>query len=146
MACRMPTCSRWDTDTLPNDCGVVLGRKYYDNDIPVNCLQEADVPDDVKQDLSTIHREAQRTSGVVKGLLTFARKHESKKEPVNINSIIEAALDLCSYQQRTGNIQVDTSFDPDMPEITADGFRLQQVFINLIANAEHAMFEAHGRG
>ncbi|MFC2000742.1 PAS domain S-box protein, partial [Chloroflexota bacterium] len=109
-------------------------------------LQEADVPDDVKQDLSTIHREAQRTSEVVKGLLTFARKHESKKELVNINSIIGAVIVLRSYEQKIRNIHVDTSFDPDMPKIIADGFRLQQVFINLIVNAEQSMFEAHGKG
>ena len=44
------------------------------------------------------------------------------------------------------NIQVDTQFAPDLPEITADGFHLQQVFLNIIINAEYFMTEAHGRG
>jgi len=33
-----------------------------------------------------------------------------------------------------------------LPETTADGLQLQQVFLNIIINAEHFMIEAHGRG
>jgi len=44
------------------------------------------------------------------------------------------------------NIEVNTQLAPDLPEITADGFQLQQVFLNIIINAEHFMIDAHGRG
>ncbi|MFC1904158.1 sensor histidine kinase [Chloroflexota bacterium] len=44
------------------------------------------------------------------------------------------------------NIQVVTRFDSDLPEVMADYFQLQQVFINLIINAEHCMIEAHNKG
>ncbi|GAH93721.1 unnamed protein product, partial [marine sediment metagenome] len=39
-----------------------------------------------------------------------------------------------------------TQFASDLPEITADSFQLQQVFLNIIINAEHFMIEAHRRG
>ena len=109
-------------------------------------LLERELPDDVKEDLRVINREAQRTAGVVRNLLTFARKHETKREPVNINSIIEKVLKLRAYEQKVSNLEVDTRFASDLPEIMADGFRLQQVFINIIINAEHFMTGAHGRG
>jgi signal transduction histidine kinase len=83
---------------------------------------------------------------VVKNLLTFARKHEAEKQPVNINSIIGKVLELRAYEQKVNNIEVNTQFAPDLPEVIADGFQLQQVFINIIINAEHFMIEAHGRG
>jgi signal transduction histidine kinase len=35
---------------------------------------------------------------------------------------------------------------PDVPTITADPFQMQQVFLNLVLNAEQAMIESHGRG
>lgn len=105
-----------------------------------------DIPDDVKKDLRVINREAQRSAGIVRNLLTFARKHVPAKKPVNINSIIQKVLELRAYEQKLHNIQVNTYLAADLPEITADGFQLQQVFINIIINAEHFMAEAHGRG
>jgi PAS domain S-box-containing protein len=109
-------------------------------------LLEKDISDDVKEDVKIIYSEAQRTVEVVKGLLTFARKHEPVKQLANINSIIVKVLELRAYEQKVSNIQVDTQFAPDLPEIMADYFQLQQVFLNIIVNAEHAMLEAHGRG
>jgi len=93
-----------------------------------------------------ISREAKRTAGVVRNLLTFARKHETERKRVNINSIIKKVLELRAYEQKVSNIEVNTRFAFDLPEIMADGFRLQQVFLNIIINAEHFMTEAHGRG
>jgi len=109
-------------------------------------LLEKGLPDDVKEDMKVINKEAQRTSGIVKNLLTFARKHEPGKKPVDINSAIKAVLALRTYEQKVNNIQVDVLFASDLPEIMADGFQLQQVFLNIIINAEHFMTEAHGRG
>jgi PAS domain S-box-containing protein len=109
-------------------------------------LDEKDVPDDIKEDLKIINSEAQRTANIVKNLLTFARKHPTEKESVDINKTIEAVLELRAYEQKVNNIQVDTHFAPDLPEIIANTFDLQQVFLNIIINAEHFMTEAHGRG
>ena len=109
-------------------------------------LLQKDVPEDVREDLKINNREAQRTAQVVRNLLTFARKHETTKNPVDINKAIKSVLDLRAYEQKVHNIEVVTNFDPDLPEITADLFRLQQVFLNIIINAEYFMVQAHGRG
>jgi len=109
-------------------------------------LLEKDVPDDVREDLKIIHSEAQRTAQVVKNLLTFARKHDTEKGPMNINSIMEKVLELRAYEQRVSNIQVNTRFALDLPEIMADYFQLQQVFLNIVINAEHFMIESNNRG
>jgi len=109
-------------------------------------LLEKDLSDDVKEDVKVISREAQRTAEVVKNLLTFARKREPGKKPVDINNVIQKVLELRAYEQKVNNIQVNTRFASDLPEIMGDGFQLQQVFLNIIINAEHFMLEAHGRG
>lgn len=109
-------------------------------------LLEKDVTKDVREDLETINREARRTASVVKGLLTFARKQKTEKEPVNINGIIQGVLQLRSYEQRVTNIEVDARFASDLPQVIANSAQLQQVFINLIINAEQAMLAAHNRG
>jgi len=109
-------------------------------------LLDKDVSEDVKEDLRVVNREAQRTASVVRNLLTFARKHAPTKELVAINNLIQKVLELRTYEQKVNNIEVNTRFAPDLPEITADGFQLQQVFLNLIINAEHFMTEAYRRG
>ena len=93
-----------------------------------------------------MHSEAQRAARVVKNLLTFARKHTPVKQLVDVNSIIEKVLELRAYEQRVSNIQVVTRFAPDLPETMASYFQLQQVFLNIIINAEYFMIEAHHRG
>ncbi|MFC2072694.1 nitrogen regulation protein NR(II) [Chloroflexota bacterium] len=109
-------------------------------------LLQKDVPDDIKEDLEVINREAKRTADVVRNMLTFARKHEAQNKPVNINTIIEDVLRIRSYEQRVNNIEVKANLTPDLPEVIADHFRLQQVFLNIVVNTEYFMGEAHGRG
>jgi len=109
-------------------------------------LLDEDIPDNVRKDLRVIQMEAQRSAGIVRNLLTFARKHAPAKEPVDINSTIQKALELRAYELKVNNIQVNTYLASDLPKIMADGFQLEQVFINIIINAEHFMIEAHGRG
>jgi len=109
-------------------------------------LLAKDIPNGVKEDLNVIYQEAERTSKVVRNLLTFARKHEPEKKPVNINEAIKVVLALRAYEQRVHNIQASTQFAPDLPEIMADGFQLQQAFLNIIINAEYFMTSAHGGG
>jgi len=109
-------------------------------------LLSKDVPDHVKEDLKVINKEALRTAGIVKNLLAFARKHPETKEPVNINDVIQQVLELRSYEQKVHNIEVDAQLAPDLPKVMANAFQLQQVFLNIIINAEYFMIEAHGKG
>ncbi|MBI2288550.1 MAG: PAS domain S-box protein, partial [Chloroflexi bacterium] len=109
-------------------------------------LLDKKVPADIREDLMVINREAKRTAQVVRNLLTFARKHPEEKQAVNINSTISIVLGLRAYEQKVNNIQVITRFAADLPELTADSFQLQQVFLNIIINAEYFMIEAHHGG
>jgi two-component system NtrC family sensor kinase len=109
-------------------------------------LMERDNADDIKEDLGLIYSEAQRAAGTVKNLLTFARKHSPVKQLSQINNVIEDVLKLRAYEQKVSNIEVDRRFASDLPEIMADYFQMQQVFLNLIINAEYFMTQAHNKG
>ena len=109
-------------------------------------LLEKDAPDDVKEDLMIINSEAKRAAGVVRNLLIFARKHPQEKQAVNINNAIKLVLELRAYEQKLNNIAVNTQLAADLPEVMADTFQLQQVFLNIIINAEYFMIETHKRG
>jgi two-component system NtrC family sensor kinase len=109
-------------------------------------IMEREVPDDIREDLKLINTEAQRAANVTKNLLTFARKHAPVKQLSQINSIIEDVLKLRAYEHKANNIGVVKQLHPDLPEMMADYFQMQQVFMNIIINAEYFMTGAHKRG
>lgn len=109
-------------------------------------LLQRDLPEDVKADLKIVNDEAKRTALIVKSMLTFARKQPEGKEPIDINDNIRGVLKLRSHEQRVNNIQVNEHFAPDLPQIMGNNSQLQQVFFNIVTNAEQAMLEAHNRG
>jgi signal transduction histidine kinase len=109
-------------------------------------LLEEDIPENLKEDLGTIYSEAQRASAIVKNLLTFARKHAPMMQISQVNNILEDVLKLRAYEHKVNNIEMEKHFTPELPEIMVDYFQMQQVFLNLIVNAESAMLEANGKG
>lgn len=109
-------------------------------------LLQRELPDDIKEDLKIINDEAQRSAKIVKNLLTFARKQPQEKQLTNINECIQKVLELRAYEQKVNNIQVNVQFDPGLPLIAGNSSQLQQVFFNIIINAEFFMLKAHGKG
>ncbi len=100
----------------------------------------------VSRDLERIHNEAQRAVKVVQNLLAFARRRETKKQYSDINEILGRALELRAYELRTSNIELVVKLAPDLPKIMADFGQIQEVFLNIILNAEQAVTEANRGG
>ena len=109
-------------------------------------LMSRDVSDETKQDLQIINESAQRVARIVKNLLVFARRSKSGREYADINSILSAGLELRAYEMHNNNIELVTRLDPRLPWTVVDIGRIQQVFLNIIVNAEQAMLSARGEG
>jgi PAS domain S-box-containing protein len=109
-------------------------------------LMRKSTDEKVSHDLEVIHSEAQRAAEVVQSLLTFARRRQPKKEYANINDIVNKTLELRAYALQTGNIEVVTTLAHRLPQIMVDFSQMQEVFLNIILNAEQAMSEARGKG
>jgi PAS domain S-box-containing protein len=101
---------------------------------------------EAQQDLKIIYTEAERAAKVVQNLLTFARRRQPRKQYSDINEILESALELRAYELKTSNIEVTTNLAPELPEIMLDFYQIQEVFLNIILNAEQALTEAHSGG
>ena len=89
--------------------------------------------------LERIYSETKRVSRIVENLLTFARHHGREKEYADINDILERTLELRSYELKTGNIDLEVELAPGLPRTMVDSQQTEQVFLNLILNAEQAM-------
>jgi PAS domain S-box-containing protein len=109
-------------------------------------LDRKDISDDVHGELKIIDEGAQRVASIVKRLLAFARQTKPARSHVDINGLISSVLQLREYHLKASNIDVTTALDPALPITIADAGQLQQVFLNLIANAETEMKLARGKG
>jgi PAS domain S-box-containing protein len=109
-------------------------------------LARKDLSRDVRRDLEIINEGAQRVAGIVKKLLTFARQTKPEERYVNINELIRNTLELRAYELSANNIKVTLQLTRDMPMTIADPGQLQQVFLNLIINAETEMKLANDKG
>jgi two-component system NtrC family sensor kinase len=109
-------------------------------------LSERSLDDTAHRGVHVIHGEAERAARIVRNLLTFARKRQSTRAMIDLNDVIRETLTLRSYDQRVTNVSVISALASGLPKVFADAHQLQQVLLNLIINAEHAMLSAHGRG
>ena len=86
-----------------------------------------------------------RAVSVIRDLLIFARKSGPARVPVNLNALIELTMRLRAYSLRSNSVSVELLLDPELPDIAGDDQKLQQVIMNLVVNAEHAMRETADR-
>ena len=109
-------------------------------------LSQGPVDEKTKRGLDTILSESERAAKIVRNLLTFARKRQSTRSMVDLNTVVRETVALRSYEQGITNITVVDALSATLPKVFADAHQIQQVLLNLIINAEQAMLGAHGRG
>lgn len=103
-------------------------------------LQEQTSGDDPRAALlEKIERQTERASKIVNNLLNFARQGRSAFVPVRLNDIVRDVLSLLEHQLVRAHVQVRLELSEELPEILGDENELQQVFLNLILNAQDAM-------
>ena len=108
-------------------------------------LLEDQLSAEQRESVELIKRESDRAKAVIRDLLIFARKAEPVTGPVDINALIEQTLRLRAYQLRNAGIDTQLDLDPTVPRIRGDAQKLQQVMLNLLTNAEHALSDSPRR-
>ncbi len=112
----------------------------------VDLLLRGELDNSLRADLQVVRDETQRATRTMQNLLSFAREHKVEVAYTSINDIVDNILDIRSYQFQVNNIELRKELQAGLPKTMADPHQLQQVFLNLIINAEQAMAEIHSRG
>ncbi len=99
---------------------------------------------DARRAVDTIVNEARRAARIVAKLLTFVRQNPTERIPTDINQVILDTLDLRRYPLRMQEVQLSVTLAGTLPPVWADPFQLQQVFINLLSNAEQSVVAHNG--
>jgi signal transduction histidine kinase len=89
--------------------------------------------------LEKIERQTERASKIVNNLLNFARQGRVSFVPVRINDVVRDVLSLLEHQLTRARVKVRLELADDLPEVMGDENKLQQVFLNLVLNAQDAM-------
>jgi len=102
--------------------------------------------EEIKKYINIIYKESERARKVIQNLLSFARQHNPDKESISINNLLDDTIMLAEYDIRKNNINLKKNYAQNLPYIMADPNQLQQVFLNLIINAQQAVAEKNGKG
>lgn len=89
--------------------------------------------------MKKIEGETERIEEIVRNLLDFSRPKEAKLEEREINEAVRKALELMQNTLDISNIEVELSLIEGLPRVRIDDHQVQQVLVNLIVNAVHAM-------
>jgi signal transduction histidine kinase len=96
--------------------------------------------DKIKEYAGLIDRESGRLSNVLAKLLEFSRMDEPKKEPVDINSIVDdTVLFLEHHLTRFKSVALFVEKDETLPQVEMDRIHIQQSLVNMVMNAAQAM-------
>ena len=117
--------------------------KRFDNVIFPNLRLEEDTVRasvlKVKKNINTIISEGERLTDLINDLLDVTKieagKVEWEMKPVSVAEIIKLASDITSSTFEQHGLELECDIEDDLPEISGDKYRLEQVLINLFSNA-----------
>jgi signal transduction histidine kinase len=122
---------------LNNPLQVILAQSSH-------ALQEG-APEETRESMRLIQEQAGRAARVVAGLLAFVRARPTERRPSDVNAIVSDTVALLDDKFRAEQVGLETRLTPQLPIVRADRAQIEQVIVNLLANALHAAAGAAGR-
>jgi len=102
-------------------------------------LQQNGGNEQVLERLRVVEEQEGRISKIIQDLMGFARPAQPKLCPSSLAEVIQQVLSVIKDRVSMDAIQVTASIPPDLPLVMVDPLQIEQVFMNLFINANHAM-------
>jgi C4-dicarboxylate-specific signal transduction histidine kinase len=101
-------------------------------------MRQADLPR-AEQNLTKLIAQVDHAAGVVRRMRDFLRRDRPHVSTVDVRSMIDDTLALLAADAAARGITIETTLEPNLPQLYGDRIQLQQVFLNLIRNAMEAI-------
>jgi PAS domain S-box-containing protein len=98
-----------------------------------------ELPKELREILSDIVHDANRTSDIVARIRALAKKSIPEKTSLQLGDVVADVLMLTQGKLAERRIEVRTELDDDLPQVSGDRVQLQQMLLNLVMNAVEAM-------
>ena len=121
---------------LNNPLSVVVGQALL--------LQETAADPKIVKRASKIGAAADRCARIVRAFLAMARQRQPERAEIDINALITSIIEMLGYSLRTEGIALSINLASDLPPVWGDADQLNQVFVNLMVNAQQALAEVEG--
>lgn len=107
----------------------------------IDYLSQGIQPDDpnVARILQQMREAVERADRIVRGLVDFSSQRSLSREPTGLSGIVDEVLLLVKHELTRSNTKVNLRIEKDLPPVFLDVSKFEQVLINLIINAVHAM-------
>ena len=103
-------------------------------------LDEVEHGTTLQNNLTEVLKAGNRARDLIKQIMTFSRKGEQERKPVQINPLIIETVRMLRSAIPT-NIEIEEHITPEMLTIDANPTQMNQVMVNLVTNASHAIHE-----
>ena len=123
----------------------LTGIKNYAKNATYMMEQNAGSAEDVKENLRLIAGQVDRAARIIGQMRELTRRAEHIMAPVDVNDSVRETVDFLMPQFRLSNVEVSLELAEGLPPVLGDKVRLEQVFLNLLANARQALEECPER-
>jgi signal transduction histidine kinase len=89
--------------------------------------------------LQRILSEVRRCNRIVSDLLSFARRQPAERMEVEVARVLQGTVELRERHLASAGIRTHVQIPPALPLVWGDPHQLQQVFLNVLLNAEQAL-------
>lgn len=91
------------------------------------------------EDLDLVIRETKRCAAIIRRLLDFAREKSPEKKFADLNRLIQNTTHIVRQPAQLQDIELQLELDPTLPPVWVDANMIEQVVMNMLVNAQHAI-------
>ena len=86
-----------------------------------------------------IEKELQRSKNIIRKLISFVRYSKTSNGAADVNQVVGDTLGIAKHHLEMNKVELLTQLQPYLPPVRGDARQLQQVFLNMVLNAQKAM-------
>ena len=125
---------------IAHDFNNILGTLIGYNDM---ISDEVSEDSDAHEYIESMKSAMERAKSLINQILTFSRKMEPESKPVNLANLLSESINLFRLSL-SDDIKIISSICTQCQPISLDANQMQQVFMNLLTNASHAVDSKEG--